>query len=398
MHQNIQKIYDIANKPSRKILGLMSGTSLDGLDIALCEIENAGKETKVKLLHATTALYDNAFRAKLLPLFSTQLVSLEQLCLVHPWLGLQHAQMINKVLAQWGIASKEIDLIASHGQTIYHAPKSLQANDEFGSATLQIGEADHIATHTGIITISDFRQKHIAAGGEGAPLAVYGDYLMFADKFENRLLLNIGGIANFTYLAANASMNQVISSDTGPGNTIMDAYMREHFKESFDKDGAIAKQGNINNDLLKALKANSFFNLKLPKTVGPELFNLAYLKDAQVASSTLLIDKADVLATLNRFTAETIVDAIKLDSQIVELDAMYISGGGLHNTILFQHLVELMPSIKVVSFSALGMDPDAKEAVLFALLANEAVAGTALQIGASSTKNPTTMGKISFPN
>ena len=249
MHQNIKNLYAIANKPTRKVIGLMSGTSMDGLDIALCEISGAGSSLQLKLIQAATVSYKEDARQNILSIFSKETVSLEKLCLIHPWLGKLHAKMILETLKAWGISPTEIDLIASHGQTIYHAPKSLHPNDSFGSATLQIGEADHIAVDTGIITVSDFRQKHIAAGGEGAPLSVYGDYMLFASKTENRILLNIGGISNFTYLPAGSNLNTILSSDTGPGNTIMDAYMRAHFNQAYDKDAAIAKKGVVHQEL-----------------------------------------------------------------------------------------------------------------------------------------------------
>ena len=398
MHQNIKNLYTIANKPSRKVIGLMSGTSMDGLDIALCEISGSGMNTQLRLIQSTTIPYDQEIKNHLLSFFSKELVSLEKLCLIHPWLGKKHANMILDALKEWKMDPNEIDLIASHGQTIYHAPKSLHPNDAFGSATLQIGEADHIAVDTGIITISDFRQKHIAAGGEGAPLSVYGDYILFASNTENRILLNIGGISNFTYLPAGSNLNSILSSDTGPGNTIMDAYMRTHFNSSYDKDAIIAKQGSVNQNLLKALKQHSFFNFSFPKTVGPELFNLAYLNDAQVASNTITISNEDVLATLNKFTAETIVDAIHANVPTNKVDALYISGGGMHNPLLFEHLTQMLDSINLVSLEQLGYHPDAKEAILFAVLANEAVAGAAMQVGVGATNIPITMGKISFPN
>ena len=397
MHKNIQHLYEIAQKSSRKVIGLMSGTSLDGLDIALCEITGAGVQTKVELLHFTTVSYDAAIKEKILSLFSKQTISLEQLCLLNPWIALQNAEMINATLASWKISNHEIDLIASHGQTIYHAPKSLHPLDEFGPATLQIGDGDHIAVATGIITISDFRQKHIAAGGEGAPLAVYGDYLLCVDVAENRLLLNIGGIANYTFLPASCSLDKVFSSDTGPGNTLMDAYVRKYFKVEYDKDAAIAKQGNINMELLNSLKANSFFKVALPKTIGPELFNLDFLADAQKVTKTESISQYDVMATLNRFTAETIAAAI-IDYVPANITyTMYTSGGGMHNRLLIEHLQQLLPKVKIESSMSIGIQPDAKEAILFAVLANEAVAGTPLFAGGNATKIPITMGKFSFP-
>lgn len=397
MHQNIQQLYDIAKKPSRKVLGLMSGTSLDGLDIALCALEGAGKATKLSLLNFATVSYDNAMKEEILSIFSKDSVSLEKLTLMNPWVALQNAAMINQTLASWGIQPSEIDLIASHGQTIYHAPKSLHPDDAFGPATLQIGDGDHLAVHTGIITISDFRQKHIAAGGEGAPLAVYGDYLLCTDTIENRLLLNIGGIANYTYLPANGKLDQVFSSDTGPGNTMMDAFMRTHFNAAYDKDGLVAKKGNINEALLKAMKANSFFNVPLPKTIGPELFNLGFIENAQIESGTNDIAKEDIMATLNRLTAETIVEAIHMHVPSTEKYTLYTSGGGMHNQLVIEHIQSLLPHIIIKSSEAIGIHPDAKEAILFAILANECVAGEPMYAGGNATKIPVTMGKISFP-
>ena len=398
MHPNIQHLYEIANKPTRRVIGLMSGTSLDGLDIALCTITGAGNTTKISLDEFITIPYASDLKEKLLTVFSQKTVSLEQLCVLNPWLALQHANMVNEALKQWGMQSTEIDLIASHGQTIYHAPKSLHPEDVFGPATLQIGDGDHIAVATGIITISDFRQKHIAAGGEGAPLSLYGDYLLCAHATENRILLNIGGIANFTLLNAGSSLAQVFSSDTGPGNTLMDAYTRKYFEGlAYDKDGIIAKSGKINEPLLQSLKSDSFFKVAFPKTIGPELFNLDYIIQAQMALGTMLSHE-DVLATLNMFTAQTISEAINKVVGDQSVYTMYISGGGMHNHLLMEHLKQLLPSITIKSSMEIGILPDAKEAILFALLGNEAVAGTPLLAGGNATKVATTMGKISFPN
>jgi len=305
MHPNIHQLYQIANKPSRKILGLMSGTSMDGLDIALCEITGGGLNTKVTLLQFATLAYDNTMKEQILSVFSKEMVSLEKLTLLNAWIATQHAKMVNETLHTWNIPNTEIDLIASHGQTIYHAPKSLHPHDEFENATLQIGDGDHIAVKTGIITISDFRQKHIAAGGEGAPLALFGDYLLCADAIENRLLLNIGGIANYTYLPANAKLNEVCSTDTGPGNTMMDAYMRKHYQKPYDKDGAIAQEGNINYVLLNKLLEEAFFALEIPKTIGPELFNIAFVEKALLATGLTQMKVPDIMATLALFTATT---------------------------------------------------------------------------------------------
>ncbi len=398
MHQNIQNLINVSAKQERMVVGLMSGTSMDGLDIALCLIKGFGRDTQFELKAFTTVDYTNDFKAKILSIFSKEMVALETLCLLNAWVGKQHGKMVLDALASWKIQPKAVDMIASHGQTIYHAPKSLHPNSEYDPATLQIGDGDHIAVTTGILTFSDFRQKHVAAGGEGAPLAVYGDYLLCNHTTENRLLLNMGGIANFTYLSAGCSLDQVFSTDTGTGNTLMDAYTRAYFAPlAYDKDGAIAAAGKINAALLSELKAHSFFTLGLPKTIGPELFNLEFLAKAQKASHTVDLSKEDVMATLNRFSAETIADCIQSSIPAETKFNMYSSGGGMHNPVLMGHLTSLLPNATLYSSDVLGINPDAKEAILFALLANEAVAGTPLFAGGHATKMPITMGKISFP-
>jgi anhydro-N-acetylmuramic acid kinase len=398
MHQNIQNLVNVAAKQERMVVGLMSGTSMDGLDIALCSIKGSGSDTKFELKAFTTVDYTNDFKEKILSIFSKEMVALETLCLLNAWVGKQHGKMVLNALDSWKIAPENVDMIASHGQTIYHAPKSLHPNSEYDPATLQIGDGDHIAVTTGILTLSDFRQKHLAAGGEGAPLAVYGDYLLCSHPTENRLLLNMGGIANFTYLSAGCTLDQVFSTDTGTGNTLMDAYTRAHFAPlAYDKNGAIAASGKISAALLSELKTHSFFSLVLPKTIGPELFNLDFLFKAQNASNTLGLSPQDVMATLNRFSAETIADCIQSSIPAGSKFNMYSSGGGMHNPVLMDHLTSLLPDATLYSSDVIGINPDAKEAILFALLANEAVAGTPLFAGGHATKIPTTMGKISFP-
>lgn len=395
MNKNIQSLIQLATKDSRKIVGLMSGTSLDGLDIALCTVTGHGLCTKVEIEAFETISYDNEFKAQVKSIFSKQIVNLEMVCLMNAYIGTLHAQMINDTLKKWNIPNNEIDIIASHGQTIYHAPKILHGQNNFDNATLQIGDGDHIAVKTGIITLSDFRQKHIAAGGEGAPLAVYGDYLIFSSEKENRIMLNIGGVANFTYLPKTLDASKVFSTDVGPGNTIMDAYVQQFFTGLyFDKDAAIAKQGTINQSLLEALKMDAYFTKPLPKTTGPELFNLAYLQAAQEKTNTQNLSHYDCMATLNKFTADVIVTALN-ETMHQEDFVVYSSGGGMHNPLLMQHLKQQLPNVSFKNTNELFINPDAKEAVLFAVLANECIVGgnTVLGNGISNV----TMGKISFP-
>jgi anhydro-N-acetylmuramic acid kinase len=395
MNKNITNLYNIAAKNKRTIIGLMSGTSLDGLDIALCEVTGFGAATKVDITEFTTVSYEPSFKEKIKRIFSKHDVDLEEVCLLNAHVGSLHASMINDSLQQWNIKKEEVDIIASHGQTIYHAPKILHKKEGYDNATLQIGDGDHIAVKTGIITLSDFRQKHIAAGGEGAPLAVYGDYLIFSKAGENRIMLNMGGIANFTFLHGDLDASKMFSTDVGPGNTIMDAVVQKYFPDKyFDKDAFIALQGNINVALLDALKENDFFAKKFPKTTGPELFNITYLQNAQERSNTKGLSVYNIMATLCKFSADMIADAI-LRSMNNELFVIYSSGGGMHNPLLMQHLKTQLPNAIFKTTEDVNIHPDAKEAVLFAILANEALCGGNTNFGDGVPS--VSMGKVSFP-
>jgi anhydro-N-acetylmuramic acid kinase len=401
VNKNLEALYHLAQKPSRRIIGLMSGTSMDGLDVALCELSGAGESTSVKLLNFHTVDYTDDIKTEIRKVFAKQTIDFQHLALLNEWIGSLHAGMILDCLKIWNITASEVDLIASHGQTVMHAPKILHGQKKFPNATLQIGDGDHIAVKTGIITISDFRQKHIAAGGEGAPLAVYGDYFIFGKRGENRIMLNMGGIANFTYLPASMNPEEVFVTDTGTGNTLIDALTRFHFPDhAYDKDAAIARQGNVNQALLSALKSDRFFAQPFPKTTGPELFGLDYVRSAQTVSCTNNISVNDLLATLTRFSAETIADAVLKcvsSTRAIKEFHIYTSGGGMHNPLLIGWLKELLPC-PFLETGALGISGDAKEAVLFAVLANEAVSGGQSDFGSRRGIPSVAMGKISFPS
>lgn len=376
----------------------MSGTSLDGLDIALCDFSGSGTQTSMNLRAFTTMPYDASFKQKVKEIFSKRQVNLEQVCLMNAFVGSFHAELVNNCLQNWGLKPDDVDVIASHGQTIYHSPATLHQIDGMPDATLQIGDGDHIAVKTGIITLSDFRQKHIAAGGEGAPLAVYGDFLLFSKLGENRIMLNIGGIANFTFLPGDRDTSRIFSTDVGPGNTLMDAYIQTQFPgRYYDADSEVALKGTVNNALLEALLDNPFFSLDFPKTTGPELFNLAYLEQAQQRSVTTGLSPEDMMATLNRFSAAGICEALirTLQEQHFEI---FVSGGGMHNPLLLQNIKELLPDAAIRDTAELGVLPDAKEAVLFATLANESLVGNLIDFGPGQSRVPSVhMGKISLP-
>lgn len=397
MNPSIQKLHEIGSKSTKRIIGLMSGTSLDGLDIALCKISGHGTETSVSLEAFITKSYDEKTKRRLKAISSVEQASMEEVCLLHSWLGDFHGDLILEALEGWDIAPDKIDCIASHGQTIYHAPIIQHGQQDMPNSTLQIGDGDHLANKTGILTISDFRQKHTAAGGEGAPMVSLVDRILYTHENEDRILLNIGGIANFTYLPAGKNSDQdSITTDTGPGNTLIDAAAQQYFSKEFDKDSKIAKKGTVKRDALAALKSDPYFSKPLPKTTGPEVFNLNWVdKQFQQAGLDGLTPE-DLVATLTRLSSETIADSIKsiLDSEPLSI---YVSGGGIHNPLLVQWIQELIPSSAIKNFDEIGFDPDAKEAVLFAVLANEMLSGEGFLMDPNVPNSPkVNFGKISF--
>ena len=377
----------------------MSGTSLDGLDIALCEIKGSGNETEIKLLEFETFSYDGETKKQLKKISSVPEVSLKEVCIMHSWLGDFHGDLINKALDKWQLQAQDVDCIASHGQTIYHAPVIQHRRKDKPNATLQIGDGDHIAKRTGILTVSDFRQKHTAAGGEGAPMVSFVDRLLFSHPTEERILLNIGGIANFTLLPAQKATDQAtITADTGPGNTLIDQAVKQHFSADFDKDSTIARSGEVNNELLSALKSHEYFQKPLPKTTGPEVFNLQWVSKILATRDIDMPEANDLVATLTRLSAETIADAISEITIQSEPSVVYASGGGIHNPLMMKWIRQLLPGRSVRNFEEIGFNPDAKEAVLFAVLANETLSGSSFSMNTKSKMNQrVNFGKISLP-
>lgn len=395
MNPNIEKLYQTAQKRKRLILGLMSGTSLDGLDLALCEFEGSGTQTRFRVLEFDTIPYTSLFQDQIRKVFAKEWVEQKHISGLHVLIARTHAQFVLESLKKWGYETDQIDAIASHGQTIFHAPYS-SSEKIYPNNTFQIGDGDHIACETGIITLSDFRQKHVAAGGEGAPLVLYGDFLLFSDSQVNRVLLNLGGISNFTYLPSETSRNkgkQIWASDLGPANTLINQFVKKEYGVEMDRDGAISKQGVIQEDLLRELLNTPFFSLPFPKTTGPELFNLDYLNEA-IERTNGQFEKEDIVATLTAFT----VEALTLGFKEIECAEIYVSGGGLHNPEIMKGIKNNNPHLKFKNFETLGILPDAKEAVLFAVLANETLCGNKNSLKPLKNVPQVTFGKISFPD
>jgi anhydro-N-acetylmuramic acid kinase len=312
----------------------MSGTSLDGIDVAIVDIR--GK--RIEPVAFRSVPYPSEVRAALLNVSSVAEVSR-----LNFLLGELYAKAI--------LAMRQpVELIGLHGQTIYH---------EGGANTMQIGEAAVVAERTGVDVISNFREADIAAGGQGAPLVPYVDYLLFHHARKNRVALNIGGIANITVIPAGAKSTDVIAFDTGPGNMVIDALV-EHMtggKETFDRNGRIARSGKVQKGLLQMLLKNAYFKCKPPKTCGREQFGSEFVTGLLATGLPL----PDLIATAAELTAQSVAGAIKAQEVIA-------SGGGVHNVWLMARLNELLPMRTSADF---GIDPDAKEAIAFAVLAYE---------------------------
>lgn len=403
MQSRILQLAAIARKRTRHIIGLMSGTSLDGLDVALCTFTGAGHRTRVRVLRFETVPYDEAFKNEIRRVFAKKEIDFQHLVLLNVIVAERHAAIVNRCLKAWNVAAGDVDAIASHGQTVFHAPRVLHGLPDYPNATLQIGDGDHLARRTGIITLSDFRQKHLAAGGEGAPLALYGDYYLFSKKGEERFLLNIGGIANFTYLPADGDSSRAFATDTGPGNTLLDAFARHLFGVPYDENAALAGAGRVDERLLDILKSEPYFAHPFPKTTGPELFSMEWVQSAIRQLPKGNPNPYDLMATLTRLSADTIADALlqtahsPLPTPQSPTPHLYLSGGGAHNPLLVKYLRTRLKGWKIKPMRQLGVDGDAKEAVLFAVLANETLAGT-VEPGTLLGGIPLTgMGKISLP-
>lgn len=378
-------------------IGMMSGTSMDGIDVAVVEFgQNA--TSLPQLLAFETVEYAPALRELLHTLSTKETFVLELVSRANWAMGHAFAEAALKVMAKHGFDPAAIDFIGSHGQTICHHPHAQVLAGFPSRGTCQIGEPAVIASKTGIVTVADFRAADMAVGGQGAPLVPAFDYHFFADPAETRILLNIGGIANFTLLPAGAKMKDVIAFDSGPGNMLLDGAAQHYFGVPFDKDGRIAATGTCHPELLGQLKAHRYFQQSWPKSTGRENFGGAFLKELVRSASQRGLSGKDLLATLTRFTAETICDAIRTCSGGLTISKVWVSGGGRYNQTLLSMLEALLAPAAVMPFDETGLSSDAKEAVCFAYLAAQTLKGLPCNVpAATGAARNVILGKVSFP-
>lgn len=340
---------------SELYIGLMSGTSADGIDAALVDFN----QPHPKLLHSYYYKYPTDLRQNILGLCQPGNDEIKRMGELDVLLGKIFADAVNHLLQESQTPAKHIRAIGSHGQTIRHYPDK--------RFTLQIGDANIIAIKTGITTIADFRRRDIAEGGQGAPLVPAFHQAIFAKEGSQRAVANIGGIANVTLLPDD---NQtILGFDTGPGNTLLDAWIEKHLQQAYDKDGAWAKQGKVNEPLLDKLLADPYFKLSPPKSTGREYFNLPWLESYLSFS----LSPEDVQATLVALTARTISNSIK--KYFTHQADIFICGGGAHNPVLIESLKNYAAPFSVYSTQELGVTPDWVEAMAFAWLAKQTLTG-----------------------
>jgi len=426
-------VFKLAAKPKKTVLGFMSGTSLDGMDAVLLEIEGCGRSISVKYIDFLTLPYSDELRSILMKAVTGEHGGSRLVCSLNFLLGEISLKAGLQLCAKAGIDPQKIDFAGSHGQTVYHLPDGEFLADTHVRSTLQIGEASVIAQGLGCPVVSDFRVRDLAAGGQGAPLVPYTEHLLYQSEVITRAFLNIGGIANITLLPAGGTTADILAFDTGPGNMMIDAAAQILTGKPRDENGSCAASGKILPALLEMMFENDSEYLKRqpPKSTGREKYNLDYVKNLLDFAKDESIN--DILATITRYSAETITKGINdfcissinskaiateftasnlnisklytpelamskyVLSNLTTSNELYVSGGGLHNNTLMKYLHELLPGCTIRTGNELGIPADAKEAAAFAILANEAIHGLCNNApSATGANHPVVMGKISF--
>jgi anhydro-N-acetylmuramic acid kinase len=382
------------------VVGLMSGTSLDGVDAALVEIIGSGLSTEIKLKHFVSVPFDSGVQNELLHIASGKPLAVQRISHLNFLLGSLYSDAVFKLCRGARVDVCQLDLIGSHGQTVFHQSEPTPFCGRRVASTLQIGEASLLTENTGITAVCDFRPRDMAAGGKGAPLIPYVDYLLFRDLRLGRVLLNIGGIANVTSLPPSARLVQVKAFDTGPGNMVIDALVR-HFTrggKKFDFRGEIARSGKVVPGLLESLLMEDFFALKPPKTAGREQFGEAFLSKLLAQGDSCSFE--DLVCTATELTAQTIAKAVSdFVMPQAHMEQLIVSGGGAHNDFLTQRLASLLPRLEVLRSDYLGVPAKAKEAIGFAILANETLHLHSANLpAATGARHPAVLGKVIFGN
>lgn len=393
----MKRLQRLQNQPSKLVVGLISGTSADGIDAALVRLTGNGTNTRIRQLAFVTVPYPKRFKELVLRNSLPGTGSVDLICELNILIAHFFADAVKRVARKAGQKTSSIDMIGSHGQTVHHLPRPKRAFGKTIRSGLQLGDPSTIAQLTGIPTVGDFRTADMALGGEGAPLVPYFDYLMFRSRTQNRILLNLGGIANFTALPKNCSSRKVVAFDTGPANMVVDALMKKMYRKEFDRGGKVALTGEIIPGLLATMMTHPYFRQQPPKSTGREMFGSMFLPKLLKYSRGLR--KQDVIATVTEFTAFSVFDQYnRFIAPWMKADEVLVSGGGVHNEAIMEALRDYFRHAEVGKIEDIGFSSDAKEAVCFAVLANETLAENPSNVpSVTGATRPAILGKICLP-
>ncbi len=388
---------DIMKKEKKLVIGLMSGTSADGVDAVLAEITGHGIETKVRQLAFVSPPYTEEVRERILRVAAGDFGGSKELCLMNVLLGELFADACLMLCKEAGVQPSDIDLIGTHGQTLFHVPVAEEYLGRPIRATYQIGEPSVLVERIGAITVSDFRVRDMAAGGLGAPLVPYTEYILYSDPSRNVGLQNIGGIGNITVLPAGGRLEDLTAFDTGPGNMMIDNVIGRitNGQLRYDEGGRMAASGHVSEALLAELMKDPYLAVKPPKTTGREYYGNDYVDRIMDTAASMGLSCVDTLATVTMFTAKCIAHSADHLCP-VRPERLVVGGGGSLNDTLMQDIRICLPDVEVLTNEDLGFDSAAKEAVAFALLANETIHSMCNNApAATGASHPVIMGKIS---
>jgi anhydro-N-acetylmuramic acid kinase len=387
-------------KPMR-VLGLMSGTSADGIDVAAVRISGAPPKLTAQFQSQYHAPYPAHVRERILHLSGGAAIATAELSEINFLLGEQFAGAALDACKNWRVAPKHFGLIGSHGQTIFHQGTAIRVGGRLRRpSTLQIADISVIAQRTGITTVGDFRPADMAVGGQGAPLVPFVDYLLYSDEKRGRVALNIGGIANVTVIPPSAKPGDVFAFDTGPGNMIVDALVKQitRGKQTYDREARIALSGRTISELLARLMREPYLHMKPPKSAGREQFGQEYARDLLSWGKKHRAASADLVRTATMFTSLSIADAFRrFIVSRTKINELIVSGGGARNPLMIAQLAAALPGVEIVPADCFGVPAQAKEAFCFAVLAYETYHRRTNNLtSATGARSAVILGKIAY--
>lgn len=378
----------------KRVIGLMSGTSLDGIDIALTEIYGSDQIEAVTYLQGATYPFPQDLIDKIHSILDESMCTARLISSVHFELAVVYSEVIKEFCQDYGVDLSTISLIASHGQTVYHI------NDEEGyhPSSLQLGDGSVLSTLTGVPVVSNFRNADIAVGGTGAPLVPFADFILFQDVNIGISLHNIGGISNLTVLPKQRTIEDIVAFDTGPGNMIMDEAMLSLYDKPYDINGETAKTGTVINSIVDDILSHPFFQVSPPKSTGREQFGRQYT--TQLLNTYRHVSKEDMIASITYATAKTIIDAYR--AYVLpkyDIETIVFSGGGMYNQTLINYVQNGLPNITITTSDEFGIDGTYKEAIAFAILGYQTFHHRPSNVpGATGATKAVVLGQISYPN